>query len=371
MLWDIFCKVIDNHGDIGVCWRLSAELAARGEQVRLWVDDASALAWMAPHGHPRRPGAGLGAARSTVEPGDVVIEAFGCDLAPRFQAAIAATAQARGRQPAWINLEYLTAESFARALPRPALARALGPGGRPDQALLLPRLHASAPAACCASPTSMQRQAAFDRARLAARTGHRPPRRRPARQPVLLRAAGPAISCWRSWAARASPPICWSPRGAPRRRCARHWKRNRSDPAWNSASLLSITWLPLLSQPDFDHLLWACDLNFVRGEDSLVRALWAGTPFVWQIYPQDDDAHHAKLAAFLDWLEAPAGLAGFSPCLERHRRAPAAGRSPGAGLPAYSTAASDCWRRTTWSRSSWASRRDLQAIPIKGILKNR
>ncbi|HEY0886111.1 MAG TPA: elongation factor P maturation arginine rhamnosyltransferase EarP, partial [Ramlibacter sp.] len=22
MLWDIFCKVIDNHGDIGVCWRL-------------------------------------------------------------------------------------------------------------------------------------------------------------------------------------------------------------------------------------------------------------------------------------------------------------------------------------------------------------
>ena len=48
MLWDIFCKVIDNHGDIGVCWRLSAQLAARGEQVRLWVDDASALAWMAP-----------------------------------------------------------------------------------------------------------------------------------------------------------------------------------------------------------------------------------------------------------------------------------------------------------------------------------
>ena len=48
--WDIFCQVIDNFGDIGVCWRLAADLAARGHQVRLWVDDASALHWMAPQG---------------------------------------------------------------------------------------------------------------------------------------------------------------------------------------------------------------------------------------------------------------------------------------------------------------------------------
>ena len=47
-------------------------------------------------------------------------------------------------------------------------------------------------------------------------------------------------------------------------------------------------------------MLWACDFNFVRGEDSLVRAIWAGKPFVWQIYPQDDNAHYAKLEAFLD-----------------------------------------------------------------------
>jgi uncharacterized repeat protein (TIGR03837 family) len=55
-------------------------------------------------------------------------------------------------------------------------------------------------------------------------------------------------------------------------------------------------------------MLWACDLNFVRGEDSLVRALWAGQPFIWHIYPQDDNAHHAKLEAFLDWMQAPEGL---------------------------------------------------------------
>ena len=53
MRWDVFCRVIDHHGDLGVCWRLSAELAALGERVRLWADDASALRWMAPQGAPR------------------------------------------------------------------------------------------------------------------------------------------------------------------------------------------------------------------------------------------------------------------------------------------------------------------------------
>jgi Cu2+-exporting ATPase len=66
--------------------------------------------------------------------------------------------------------------------------------------------------------------------------------------------------------------------------------------------------LPYTDQNGFDEMLWACDLNFVRGEDSLVRALWAGQPFVWHIYPQDDHAHHAKLEAFLDWMQAPESL---------------------------------------------------------------
>jgi uncharacterized repeat protein (TIGR03837 family) len=67
----------------------------------------------------------------------------------------------------------------------------------------------------------------------------------------------------------------------------------------------------LLSQTDYDHLLWASDLNFVRGEDSLVRALWAGKPWVWQIYPQDDGAHLGKLEALLSRLDAPDAVRAF------------------------------------------------------------
>ena len=39
MRWDLFCRALDNYGDIGVGWRLAADLGARGEAVRLWLDD--------------------------------------------------------------------------------------------------------------------------------------------------------------------------------------------------------------------------------------------------------------------------------------------------------------------------------------------
>ena len=82
-------------------------------------------------------------------------------------------------------------------------------------------------------------------------------------------------------------------------------------PAWDKREQLFISYLEACPQPAFDEMLWASDLNLVRGEDSLVRALWAGQPMVWQIYPQHDNAHHDKLNAFLDWLQAPDSLRRF------------------------------------------------------------
>ena len=96
--WDIFCQVIDNYGDLGVCWRLASQLGARGQQVRLWVDDARALSWMAPQGSPgvqvlpwpqQAPADGVG---------DVLIEAFGCEITPEFIAACAYQQRAGGQK---------------------------------------------------------------------------------------------------------------------------------------------------------------------------------------------------------------------------------------------------------------------------------
>jgi hypothetical protein len=40
-----------------------------------------------------------------------------------------------------------------------------------------------------------------------------------------------------------------------------------------------------------------------------VRAIWAGVPFLWQAYPQQDGAHVAKVEAMLEALAAPAPVA--------------------------------------------------------------
>jgi uncharacterized repeat protein (TIGR03837 family) len=84
--------------------------------------------------------------------------------------------------------------------------------------------------------------------------------------------------------------------------------KKRLQPAYLLPKQLSILYIPQLIQTDYDHLLWSCDLNFVRGEDSLVRAIWAAKPFIWQIYPQHDGAHHAKLDAFLQMMDASESL---------------------------------------------------------------
>jgi uncharacterized repeat protein (TIGR03837 family) len=308
MRWDIFCKVIDNHGDIGVCWRLAAELAARGENVRLWVDDASALAWMAPE-DSRGPAAGVQVLPWTsdwqpVQPGDVVVEAFGCELPGAFQAAMAARTQATGRQPAWINLEYLTAESFAErahGLPSPVMAgpakgltkRFFYPGFTPRTGGLI-REHDLA-----------RRQAAFDRQAWLRERGIALRDEQlvslfcyePAALPDLLRqlAQAPQRTRLLVTAGRASAAV--------------HAALKAADAP--SPGSLTIEHLPLMTQPEFDELLWACDFNLVRGEDSLVRALWAGKPFAWQLYPQHDEAHQGKLEAFLDFLAAPPALREF------------------------------------------------------------
>ncbi|WP_354355305.1 elongation factor P maturation arginine rhamnosyltransferase EarP [Variovorax boronicumulans] len=313
--WDIFCKVIDNHGDLGVCWRLACQLAAQGDQVRLWIDDAAALRWMAPAGcdgvHVVDWLDAAAVQRAAAAPApDVLIEAFGCEPAPELIARFAEPSNGGAHGRAWINLEYLSAEPYVERLHRLPSPVFKGPGAGLTKHFFYPGF-TPATGGLLREPDLAERQARFDRAQwlaaqqIAWREGERlvslfcyePP----ALADLLAQLIeGPAPTRLLVTAGRAARAV------------SAHFSRQPPEgrsPHGHGA--LSISYLPYLTQADFDHLLWACDLNFVRGEDSLVRAHWAGAPLVWQIYPQDDDAHHAKLNAWLDWLGAPPSLRRF------------------------------------------------------------
>ncbi|PUE46168.1 hypothetical protein B9Z47_14885 [Limnohabitans sp. 2KL-1] len=301
-LWDIFCTVIDNHGDLGVCWRLARQLADAGQSVRLWVDDASALAWMAPdHLRCQVPNiqvlpwaaASQNDVLQNLPPADVWIEAFGCTLPEAF---VAHAVNTRPKQPVWINLEYLSAESWVprmHGLPSPVMSGpAKGwtktffyPGFAPDTGGLL------------RETDLLARQKRFDRA--AWRTQHAPD----------LAPGGLLISLF-CYEPAALPQLLTQLVGTPHHLLVTPGRPLAAVQQALAGMPVQPHWsaLPYTSQDGFDDMLWACDLNFVRGEDSLVRALWAGQPFIWHIYPQDDNAHHAKLEAFLDWMQTPPSL---------------------------------------------------------------
>lgn len=314
--WDIFCQVIDNHGDLGVCWRLARQLAGEGESVRLWVDDARALAWMAPEGTGAVELVHWGDAQAeasalSAPAPEVLIEAFGCDPAPALVAHFARAAQAGGRH-AWINLEYLSAEPVVERLHGLPSLVSSGPGAGLSKHFFYPGFTPGT-GGLLREADLAQRQSRFDRAAWLAAQGigwHADERMFSlfCYEPDAL---GALLA---QWAQGAHPTrlLVTAGRATAAVQQVLATSFSQAAPADGAAvqcGRLALHFLPALPQPAYDELLWACDLNFVRGEDSFVRAHWAGAPMVWHIYPQDeDDAHHAKLAAWLDWLQAPASL---------------------------------------------------------------
>jgi uncharacterized repeat protein (TIGR03837 family) len=307
---DIFCAVIDNFGDIGVCWRLARQLASEHNwQVRVFVDDLHAFQKLCPSLILERARQTVGEiivehwhepahAGDTLEIADVVIEAFGCELPPIYVAAMAA----RERTPAWFNLEYLSAEDWVADFhlrpsphPRYPLTKTFFfPGLGPGTGGVLKERHLDgARAAFEASATA--RAAWWQQS-----TGRAPPAT-VVTVVSLFAYENPAVdSLLEQWRDSATPVVLLVPEGRISGAIARFFDL----PAFAAGSHamrgnLSAYALAFTDQSGYDALLWASDINFVRGEDSFVRAQWAAKPFVWHIYPQADDAHLPKLDAAL------------------------------------------------------------------------
>ncbi|HLT05803.1 MAG TPA: elongation factor P maturation arginine rhamnosyltransferase EarP [Pseudomonas sp.] len=336
--WDVFCVVVDNFGDVGVTWRLARQLAGEhGQRVRLWIDDLAAFARLCPEADPRarrqwREGVEIrrwDEPWRAVEPADVVIEAFACQLPAAYLEAMAR----RESAPLWLNLEYLSAEDWVggcHALPSPqanGLAKFFFfPGFVPGTGGLLRE-----------GPLLDERRAfqADPAARRAFLGGLGIPWNPDERLISLFAYEQPALGDWlRPLVEDVRPTRLLVPEG----RVLASLGAWLGDPGLRAGDCrvrgrLSVQVLPFVRQDDFDRLLWCCDLNAVRGEDSFVRAQWAGRPLLWHIYPQEQQAHLDKLEAFLERY-----CAGLAPDLAAGLRgvwlAWNQGGAPGAAWPA-------------------------------------
>lgn len=301
--WDIFCRVIDNFGDIGVTWRLARLLTdEHGKAVRLWVDDLSALSRL-------MPATDVAAEIQKIHdievcrwstdfpdatPATVVIEAFGCALPDRYIAAMP------GHCQVWFNFEYFTAEAWAvgcHGLPSPqpnGVAKIFAfPGIQPGTGGLLRE---------AALLTDRQKFLQQPDVRLTwAARWHIPLPSDHSLAILLFGYENAALSGLLNALITSPTSItAYLPEGRLLNAARTALKTPDLAPgAVLHQGALTLHVLAFLPQVEFDRLLWLCDINFVRGEDSLSRAVWAGKTLIWQIYPTGDNAHWAKLDALL------------------------------------------------------------------------
>jgi len=303
--WDIFCSVVDNYGDIGVTWRLARQLVAeQGCEVRLWVDDLRAFERMCPEIDVRldqqwQEGVDVRhwpAVWSSAPAADVVIAAFACQLPPDYMEAMAA----RERTPLWMNLDYLSAEDWVVGCHRLPSVKFKGvqkyfffPGFRPGTGGLLRE------AGLLEQRQAFQQDAAAQRQFLQGLGVFPAPG---ARLISLFAYENAGLA---SWLDALSTDGHTTHLLVPEGRIlgdVQHWLgvEGLAVGDVHQRNALTVQVLPFVRQEQYDRLLWCCDFNAVRGEDSFVRAQWAGRPLLWHIYRQDEDIHLDKLDAFLD-----------------------------------------------------------------------
>lgn len=309
----LFCKVVDNFGDIGICWRLAKQMQHEyGIAVTLWVDHLPSFQRICPEvvinadeqriaGVIVRHWRDQDGVFSVEDIADIVIEFFACDIPPGYIAAMAE----RKPRPVWLNLEGLSAEEWVEgchALPSPHPRLPL------TKYFFFPGFTSRTGGLIHESSLERQRQR-FQSDRLAVtnflvQLGATKAEMASTKVSLFCYPHAPVSALFDTWRSGDSAMTCLVPEGVAVGAVEAFLGTGAKPRAVQTLGALTVRVLPFLAQPDYDKLLWACDLNFVRGEDSFVRAQWAGRPFVWHIYPQDENLHHKKLNAFLQRYSA-------------------------------------------------------------------
>lgn len=309
----LFCKVVDNFGDIGICWRLARQLCnEHAIKVTLWVDDLPSFKKICPEvciesehqtvqhiqiQHWQRQDQQF----EVADIADIVIEFFGCDIPPNYIATMAKCQP----QPIWINLEGLTAEEWVEG------CHTL-PSSHPQYPLtkyfFFPGFNKKTGGLILEKDLLEQAQqfnlAKQEKNAFLHNLGLGDEEINAFKISMFCYPHAPLMDLLKTWEHSNEKISCFIPTEVAQETIAGFLQCEPRSGSKYQKGNLCLHIIPFMPQAEYDKLLWSCDLNFVRGEDSFVRAQWAGKAFVWHIYPQDENLHHKKLKAFLNVHDA-------------------------------------------------------------------
>lgn len=307
----VFVRVIDNYGDAGVGWRLSCLLAEYLHMhVRLWIDDTDALNKLVPAPEQQtqitieawQGDAMMQQQLSAAADPVLVIETFGCELPPQV---LERMGQCR---PLWLNWEYLTAEDWAVGL---HAMSSLQPNGL-EKYFWFMGIDADSGGLLREPDYLAEREKFRQQPQLqqAFRQEYGLPLQHTGQLWLVFAYTSGQWAQWMAmWQQADTPVTLWLAGGQviESLRAAKLIAPEELQQEGDICELGNVTLvrIPFVPQAAFDRLLWLADAAIVRGEDSFVRALWAGLPFFWHIYRQDDDVHLQKLHSF--WFKAMQG----------------------------------------------------------------
>jgi len=290
--WDIFCRIVDNFGDIGVCWRLSQQLAQEHYlQVRLFIDDLVVASHIIPALNCELNSQVINhveilswQSANTIHPADVALETFSCELPADYLAAMQ-------NKTVWINLEYLSAEPWVAEFH----ARSSN-NTKPARHFFFPGFTEATGGLIREADIFQKNQLITNKQQLETDT----------LKVSLFCYPHEFIADLLNAMAESNQRVdCYVPASSILPKIAEFFHLDTIETgSILSKKNLNVHVVPFLSQADYDQLLASCDINFVRGEDSWIRAIWAAKPFIWQPYLQTENTHVTKLNAFLDLFYA-------------------------------------------------------------------
>lgn len=309
--YDIFCTIIDNYGDIATCWRLALQLHRRhGIQVRLWVDDLVALQCLVPETKLNLDiqllnGISVCQWKTPFQfdhASRLVIEAFGCELPDNYRQAMLQ------QQSLCINLEYFSCEDWVLGCHG---LRSFQSDGL-HKYFFFPGIMTGTGGVLYETDYEQQRLSFGLSEQKAWFHDWQLPRWHESSLRISLFGYENTaiVSLIEQIANYPSPVECYCPMNKLCHHLSTHFTHWQVL-AGHSYQLGNCTlhFIPFLPQSEYGRLLWSCDLNFVRGEESLIRGLLAAKPLVWHIYPTEDQAHWIKLTAFINSITMPTSLA--------------------------------------------------------------